>query len=139
MYNNIEFKQNDLVDKLEIKLTDLGKPTQIAIHTSCSSRNQMKIEDRIEQLVSQLSGVKVLEQERKSECCGFSGTFAVKQADISGSMVEDKTNTLKATNASCVISQECGCLMNIGCALAKQNSPMKSQHIAQFLWERTNE
>ncbi len=128
-----------LVDKLEIKLTDLGEPTQIAIHTSCSSRNEMKIEDKIEQLVSQLSEVEVLEQERKSECCGFGGTFAVKQADISGSMVQDKTNTLLATNASCVISQECGCLMNIGGALEKQNAPMKSQHIAQFLWERTNE
>jgi len=128
-----------LVDELKIKLTDLGEPTQIAIHTSCSSRNQMKIDDRIELLVSQLSRVEVLDQERKSECCGFGGTFAVKQADISGAMVQDKTEALLATNASCVISQECGCLMNIGGALEKQNSPMKSQHIAQFLWDRTNE
>ena len=127
-----------LVDKLNVKLIDLGEPTKIAIHTSCSSRNEMKVEDRIEKLISQLSSVEVLEQERKSECCGFGGTFAVKQADISGSMVNDKTSALEATNASCVISQECGCLMNIGGALQKQNSKMKSQHIAQFIWDRTN-
>jgi len=127
-----------LVDKLDINLTDLGEPTQIAIHTSCSSRNEMRVDDKIELLVSKLSKVEVLEQERKSECCGFGGTFAIKQADISGSMVKDKTNTIKATNASCVISQECGCMMNIGGALEKQNSQIKTKHIAQFLWDRTN-
>ena len=127
-----------LVDKLDINLTDLGEPKQITIHTSCSSRNEMRVDDKIETLVSQLSKVEVLEQERKSECCGFGGTFAIKQADISGSMVKDKTSAIKATNASCVISQECGCMMNIGGALEKQNSQIKTQHIAQFLWDRTN-
>jgi len=127
-----------LVDKLNVELTDLGEPTKIAIHTSCSCRNEMKVADRIESLVSQLSKVEVLEQERKPECCGFGGTFAIKQGDISGSMVKDKTDALKATNASCVVSQDCGCLMNIGGALEKQNSQLKTQHIAQFLWDRTN-
>ena len=127
-----------LVDKLNVELTDLGEPTKIAIHTSCASRNEMKIAERIEDLVSKLSKVEVLEQERKSECCGFGGTFAVKQADISGAMVKDKTDALKATDASSVISQDCGCLMNIGCALEKQNSKLKTQHIAEFLWDRTH-
>jgi L-lactate dehydrogenase complex protein LldE len=127
-----------LVDKLNVELTDLGEPTKIAIHTSCSCRNEMKVANRIESLVSQLSKVEVLEQERKPECCGFGGTFAVKQGDISGAMVKDKTDALKATNASCVVSQDCGCLMNIGGALEKQNSQLKTQHIAQFLWDRIN-
>jgi len=126
------------VDELNVELTDLGEPTKITIHTSCASRNEMKIAERIEDLVSQLSKVEVLEQERKSECCGFGGTFAVKQADISGAMVKDKTDALKATEASSVISQDCGCLMNIGCALEKQNSKLKTQHIAEFLWDRTH-
>ena len=49
-------------------------------------------------------------QQRKAECCGFGGTFAVKQADVSGAMVQDKTDALRATAAQCVISQDCGCL-----------------------------
>jgi L-lactate dehydrogenase complex protein LldE len=128
-----------LVDNLQIKLTDLGKPTKIAIHTSCSCRNEMRVADRIESLTSQLSNVDVSIQERKKECCGFGGTFAIKQADISGAMVKDKTDAIKATNADKVISQDCGCLMNIGGALSKQQSQITSQHIAEFLWERTNE
>ena len=128
-----------LVDNLQIKLTDLGKPTKIAIHTSCSCRNELRVADRIESLASQLSNVDVLVQDRKKECCGFGGTFAIKQADISGAMVKDKTASLKATNANKVVSQDCGCLMNIGGALSKQQSKLETQHIAEFLWERTNE
>jgi L-lactate dehydrogenase complex protein LldE len=128
-----------LVDNLHIKLTDLGEPTNIAIHTSCSCRNEMRVADRIESLVSQLANVDVSVQERKKECCGFGGTFAIKQADISGAMVKDKTDALKAINADKVVSQDCGCLMNIGGALSKQQSKLKTQHIAEFLWDRTNE
>ncbi len=126
-----------LVDVLDIRLQDLGQPTRIAIHTSCSARREMGVADRIESLIDQLAGVEVLEQERKAECCGFGGTFAVKQADVSGAMVADKTAALRATGASQVISQDCGCLMNIGGAFDRQGNGPRTRHIAEFLWERT--
>jgi len=126
-----------LVDVLDIQLRDLGRPTRIAIHTSCSARREMGVADRIESLVEQLAHVEVLEQERKAECCGFGGTFAVKQADVSGAMVNDKTAALRATGASQVISQDCGCLMNIGGAFDHQGGGPHTRHIAEFLWERT--
>jgi L-lactate dehydrogenase complex protein LldE len=127
-----------LVDVLDIKLDDLGEPVRIAIHTSCSARREMGVADRIESLVGQLGNVEVLIQERKPECCGFGGTFAVKQAEISGAMVKDKTDSLRATGANRVISQDCGCLMNIGGAFEKQGDGPQTQHVAEFLWERTN-
>ena len=97
----------------------------------------MGVADRIESLVAQLDKVEVLTQARKAECCGFGGTFAVKQADVSGAMVRDKTDALRATAAQCVISQDCGCLMNIGGAFEKQGDGLQTRHIAEFLWERT--
>ena len=97
----------------------------------------MGVADRIESLVGQLDNVEVLEQDRKAECCGFGGTFAIKQADVSGAMVKDKTDALRATGASRVISQDCGCLMNIGGAFEKQGDGPRTQHVAEFLWERT--
>jgi len=126
-----------LVDALQLRLADLGDPIRVAIHTSCSARREMGVADRIETLVAQLGNVEVLPQARKAECCGFGGTFAVKQADVSGSMVKDKTDALRATGAQRVISQDCGCLMNIGGALEHQGGGMEAQHIAEFLWERT--
>jgi len=126
-----------LVDVLDLQLQDLGEPTQIAIHTSCSARREMKVADRIDSLVSQLANVEVLQQAHETECCGFGGTFSVKQADISGAMVEAKTEALYATGAQRVVSQDCGCLMNIGGALEKQQRDLPTQHIAEFLLERT--
>jgi L-lactate dehydrogenase complex protein LldE len=128
-----------LVDVLQLKLTDLGQAETVAIHSSCSARREMGVADRIESLVAQLEHVKVLQQARKPECCGFGGTFAVKQAEISGAMVNDKTESLRATGAQRVISQDCGCLMNIAGALQKQGNGLKTQHIAEFLWERCHE
>lgn len=130
-----------LVDVLQIRLTDLGEPIQVAIHTSCSARRELGAADRIESLIAQLDKVEVLTQTRKAECCGFGGTFAVKLADVSGAMVRDKTEALRATGAERVISQDCGCLMNIGGAFERQAQQEgrgpTTQHIAEFLWERT--
>lgn len=126
-----------LVDVMHLELQDLGAPTRIAIHTSCAARREMGVADRIESLLGQLANVEVLEQAHKTECCGFGGTFSVKQPDISGAMVEAKSNALQATGVSRVISQDCGCLMNIGGALEKRQSDLATQHIAEFLLERT--
>jgi L-lactate dehydrogenase complex protein LldE len=126
-----------LVDVLDVRLQDIGSPLRIAIHTSCSARREMGVADRIETLVGQLDRVEVLDHERKAECCGFGGTFAVKLPDVSGAMVKDKTDALRATGAERVISQDCGCLMNIGGAFDKQGDGPATQHIAEFLWERT--
>ena len=127
-----------LVDVLDIRLRDLGEPVQIAIHTSCSARREAGVADRIQALVGQLDRVELLTQEREAECCGFGGTFAVKQADVSGAMVKDKTDALRATGAARVISQDCGCLLNIGGAFEHQGEGPATQHVAEFLLERTS-
>lgn len=127
-----------LVDVLNIQLADLGEPVKIAVHTSCSARREMGVADRIQTLLAQLDKVEVLTQGREAECCGFGGTFAVKQADIAGAMVKDKTDALRATGAQRVISQDCGCLMNIGGAFEHQGDGPATQHVAEFLLERTS-
>ena len=126
-----------LVDVLKVELKDLGEPIKVATHTSCSARREMGVADKIERLLEQLSQVEKVEQARKAECCGFGGTFAVKEPEISASMVLDKVTHIRATQAQCLVSQDCGCLMNIGGAMAKQGEAIPSQHIAEFLWERT--
>ena len=128
-----------LVDVLAIRLQDLGAPIEIALHTSCSARREMGVGDRIEALLGQLEKVNVSQPEHASECCGFGGTFAIKQPEVSGAMVQAKCDELHATGAQRVISQDCGCLMNIGGALQKQQRELPTQHIAEFLLERTVE
>ncbi|MEW8324026.1 MAG: (Fe-S)-binding protein [Candidatus Thiodiazotropha taylori] len=127
-----------LVDVLALQLNDLGQPTKIAIHTSCSARREMGVADRIDSLIAQLGNVEVMDHSHKTECCGFGGTFSVKQPDISGAMVEAKCNALLASGADSVISQDCGCLMNIGGALEQQQHALPTQHVAEFLLQRTS-
>ena len=131
-----------LVDVLHVDLKDFGEPIAVAVHTSCSARREMGVADKIEQLLGQLSKVEIKEQAYKAECCGFGGTFAVKQPEISAAMVADKTLHLRATGATQLVSQDCGCLLNISGSFAYQakhegKTAPKAQHIAEFLWERT--
>ncbi|MDO6805765.1 (Fe-S)-binding protein, partial [Wenyingzhuangia sp. 1_MG-2023] len=74
------------------------QPTRtVALHTSCSSRRGMGVAAQHMALATCLPGVTVVEPERVTECCGFGGTFAVKQADISAAMAEDKALAMDAT------------------------------------------
>ena len=131
-----------LVDVLAIKLEDLGEAVEVAVHTSCSARREMGVADKIESLLGQMQNVTVLEQAYKPECCGFGGTFAVKQPEISAAMVADKTAAIRDTGATQLVSQDCGCLMNIGGAFdfqAEKEGKRKPdvKHIAEFIWDRT--
>lgn len=126
-----------LVDVLQIELKDLGEPLTVAVHTSCSARREMGVADKIEALLGQLSNVQRVEHARKPECCGFGGTFAVKEPEISAAMVLDKITHIRAAQPDRLISQDCGCLLNISGAMQKQGDAIPSQHIAEFLWERT--
>ena len=127
-----------LVHVLKITLTDLGTPTKVALHTSCSARREMGVASEHEGLLQQLDNVEIVEQARKEECCGFGGTFAVKHPEISAEMVSEKADAVEATGADTLISGDCGCLMNIDGRLKHQNSQIESRHIASFIWERTH-
>jgi len=90
------------------------------------------------QLLGQLRNVELQEPERKEECCGFGGTFAVKNPEISAAMVRDKADALLNTGASRLVSGDCGCLMNITGHLEHRGAALRGTHIASFLWERTH-
>ena len=126
-----------LVHVLRIELEDLGRPTKVALHTSCAARREMEVAEDHEQLLRQLKNVELVEPERKEECCGFGGTFAVKHPEISASMVQDKADAIGKTGAATLVSGDCGCLMNIGGHMQHRGEALSHQHIASFLWERT--
>ena len=121
-----------LLEHLHVQPQCLKDPLKIAIHDSCSALREMHVAGNIERLLNSM-GVEQLQQANKQECCGFGGTFAVKQADISGAMVQDKARALLETGADLVLSQDCGCLMNIGGALEHQNQTLPVLHVAEFL------
>ncbi len=127
-----------LVHVLKLQLKDLGPPTKVAIHTSCSAQREMGVADEHSSLLQLLENIKLVEQDHKSECCGFGGTFMVKHPEISAAMVQDKAGSITATGAEQLVSGDCGCLMNITGHMQHTGQGPQGKHIATFLWERTN-
>jgi len=126
-----------LVHVAGVKLEDKGEPVRVTWHGSCHSQREMGVRDEPKSLLKQLGNVELVELQRETECCGFGGTFSVKQPEISAAMVTDKAQDIERTEAKKVVSGDCGCLMNITGALEKKNSAVSGQHIAQFILERT--
>jgi L-lactate dehydrogenase complex protein LldE len=133
-----------LVNVLDYQPQDLGTECTIVLHTSCSARREMGVHLTGRKLLAGLGQVKVAQQDHEAECCGFGGTFSLKQPEISGAMVEDKVNSLQATGAERVVSADCGCLMNIlGHATwrdqqaGRKKPSLPGEHIATFLLRRT--
>lgn len=127
-----------LVHVLKIKLIDQGEPVAITWHSSCHAAREMKVIQDSKALLQQLSNVRLIELENEVQCCGFGGTFAVKQPEISAAMVHDKVEAIRRSGASQVISGDSGCLLNINGAMEYEKLAIKGRHIADFIWERTN-
>jgi L-lactate dehydrogenase complex protein LldE len=122
----------------KVRLEDRGDPVTITWHSSCHALREMDVIGCAKALIGQLKNVTLVELERETECCGFGGTFAIKQPAISAAMVKDKVAAISRTGASTVVAGDCGCLMNITGAMERAGVAVVGKHLAQFLWERTN-
>jgi L-lactate dehydrogenase complex protein LldE len=125
-----------LVHVLKIKLHDQGAPIKVTWHSSCHAMREMKVIQDSKSLIRQLKNVELVELQNEHECCGFGGTFAVKQPALSIAMVQDKAEAIHQTGASRWITGDCGCLMNIAGAMESLRIAVPGQHLAEFIWER---
>ena len=127
-----------LATVLKVTFEDRGEPTTVTWHSSCHALREMNVVRHAKTLIGQLKNVTLVELQRETECCGFGGTFAVKQPAISAAMVRDKVADIRRTGASTLLAGDCGCLMNITGAMAHDGVAVDGKHLAEFLWERTN-
>ena len=126
-----------MVNVLDVTLKDLGPPVKVTYHPSCHLLRDMGVRDAPLHLLRQLKQVDFRPLPDAEECCGFGGTFSVKQADISWAMVEDKRRTVEESGAEVLVSMDCGCLMQIAGAMAKAGQSIQAMPLAQFLRQRT--
>jgi L-lactate dehydrogenase complex protein LldE len=127
----------DFLDRvLEADPVDQGPPLRVALHHSCSARREMRTADAAGRLLARFKGLTVVEPGHAEECCGFGGTFAVKQPEISAAMAADKLHAIKATRARVLVSQDLGCLTNLDGTARKSGQRLRTVHVATLLWER---
>jgi L-lactate dehydrogenase complex protein LldE len=87
------------------KLEDRGEPVTVTWHSSCHALREMDVIPYSKALIRQLKNVTLVELERETECCGFGGTFAVKQPAISAAMVKDKVADIEQTGAATLVGR----------------------------------
>jgi L-lactate dehydrogenase complex protein LldE len=125
-----------LSDVLAVRLTDRGEATRVTWHSSCHALREMGVAEEPRRLLAQLGNVELVPLQRETECCGFGGTFALRQPEISAAMADDKADAARATGAATLLSGDAGCLLRIDRSLGEKD-PIRVRHVADFLWERT--
>jgi L-lactate dehydrogenase complex protein LldE len=122
-----------LVDVLGV--TDVGArfPHTVAFHPTCHSTRLLGVGDRPTRLLAAVDGLTLVDLPRSEACCGFGGTFAVKNADTSVAMGLDKVDDVLGSGAEVLTAGDTSCLMHIGGLLSRRRSPVQVMHLAEIL------
>lgn len=108
---------------------------KVTYHDGCHALRELGIRAQPRKLLRSIGGLELMEMKNADTCCGFGGTFAVKFADISTAMVQQKVNWIQESNAEVVVSTDSSCLMNIAGFMERHKIPIKTMHIAEVLWQ----
>jgi len=117
---------------------DLGAsfPHRVTYHPTCHSARLLHLGERPLELLHHVRGLELAPLPDASTCCGFGGTFAVKNADTSTAMLADKMAAVSSSSAEYVTAADASCLMHIGGGLARLRSGVRTIHLAEILAAR---
>jgi L-lactate dehydrogenase complex protein LldE len=122
-----------LVDVLGVEDVGAYFPHRVTYHPTCHSLRMLGVADRPLRLLRAVRGLRLTELPAAEECCGFGGTFAVKNADTSIAMGADKARHVRDTGAEVLTAGDNSCLMHIGGLLTRQRSGVRTMHLAEIL------
>jgi L-lactate dehydrogenase complex protein LldE len=122
-----------LVDVLGV--TDVGAyfPHRVVYHPTCHSLRLLKVGERPLVLLRNVAGIDLVALPDADQCCGFGGTFAVKNADVSTAVLADKMRNVLATGAEVCTASDSSCLMHIGGGLSRLRTGTRTMHLAEIL------
>lgn len=122
-----------LVDRLGV--TDVGAyfPHRVTYHPTCHSLRMLGVGDRPLRLLRAVRGLELVELPQAEQCCGFGGTFALKNAETSTAMLADKMRCVQDTGAEMVTAGDNSCLMHLSGGLTRLRTGVRSVHLAEIL------
>jgi L-lactate dehydrogenase complex protein LldE len=122
-----------VVDVLGLEDVGAYYPHRVTYHPTCHSLRLLRVGDRPLRLLRHVGGLDLVELPDAEVCCGFGGTFAVKNADVSTAMLADKMRGVLATRAEVCTAGDSSCLMHIGGGLSRLNAGTRTVHLAEIL------
>jgi L-lactate dehydrogenase complex protein LldE len=122
-----------LVQVLGVEDVGASYPHTVTYHPTCHSLRLLRVGDAPLRLLRNVRGLRLVELDRADECCGFGGTFAVKNADTSTAMLADKMSHVLASGAEVCAASDSSCLMHIGGGLSRLRTGVRTVHLAEIL------
>jgi L-lactate dehydrogenase complex protein LldE len=122
-----------LVDRMGIEDVGAFFPHRVTYHPTCHGLRMLELGDRPLRLLRAVRGIDLAELPEATQCCGFGGTFAIKNADTSIAMLTDKIRAILDTGAEVCAATDSSCLMHIGGALSRQRAGVRTMHLAEIL------
>ena len=122
-----------LVDVLGVSDVGAYYPHRVTYHPTCHSLRLLRVGDKPLQLLRHVRGLTLIELGAADSCCGFGGTFAIKNADTSTAMLADKMTAVIETGAEVCTAGDSSCLMHIGGGLSRIRSGVRTVHLAEIL------
>ena len=116
-------------------VTDVGAyfPHRVTYHPTCHSVRVAKVGDAPLQLLRAVRGLQLIELEAAEQCCGFGGTFSLKNPDVSRAMVNDKARHVMETGAEYLVTGDNLCALNISGVIHRNRGGVKPIHLAEIL------
>ena len=122
-----------LVDRLRMDDVGATYPHRVTYHPTCHSLRVLRVGDAPRRLLRAVRGLELVELRNAAECCGFGGTFAVKNAETSTAILTDKIRGVLDTEAEVCTALDNSCLLHIGGALSRLRSGVRTAHLAEIL------
>lgn len=122
-----------LVDVLEVIDVGASYPHRVTYHPTCHSLRLLRVGDHPYRLLQAVRGLELVDLPAADSCCGFGGTFALKNSAVSSAMLSDKIAAIESTGASRCAAGDASCLMHIGGGLARLQSGTRTVHLAEIL------
>lgn len=128
-----------LIDVLGVEDVGAYFPHTITYHPTCHSLRMLGVADRPLRLLRAVRGATLVDLPDAEQCCGFGGTFAVKNSDTSVAMGTDKIRHVHETGAQVLVAGDRSCLMHLDGLLARQQSGVRVMHLADILAQTEDE
>lgn len=125
-----------LVHRLGVEDVGASFPHRVAYHPTCHSLRVTRVGDAPLRLLRRVRGLELVEFPNPEECCGFGGTFAIKNADTSSAMLADKCDAVENSGAEVCTAVDGSCLLQIGGGLSRRGSSTRVVHLAEVLASR---
>ncbi len=122
-----------LTDKLGMEDVGASFPHRVTYHASCHGLRGLHVGDRPFRLLRKVRGLELIPLANLERCCGFGGTFSIKNAEVSTAMLDAKLGDVLATDAEYCTALDNSCLMHLGGALHRQKKMVHTLHLASIL------